>query len=51
MKYVLFNPLSNNKCGEKRLKEVEPLIKGEFKSVSLINLNLKEFVASLNEED
>lgn len=51
MKYVLFNPLSNNKCGEKRLKEVEPLIKEEFKSVSLINLNLKEFVASLNEED
>ncbi len=51
MKYVLFNPLSNNKRGEQRLKEVESLIKGEFKSVSLINLNLKEFVTSLKEDE
>ncbi len=51
MKYILFNPLSNNKRGEQRVKEIEPLIKEEHKIVNLIDLDLKNFVSTLKEED
>lgn len=51
MKYVLFNPLAHNKDIQGTLDKVNELIKEKKELISLINLDLKDFVSSLKEDD
>lgn len=51
MKYILYNPLSDNFKGEKYLEKVDSLVDGEKSIQSLININLKDFIKSINKED
>ncbi|MCI7402138.1 MAG: diacylglycerol kinase family protein [Christensenella sp.] len=52
MKYILYNPLSNNGKGELALKQLQEIYKDEeVTEQSIINLDLKSFVSSLKEDD
>lgn len=50
MKYVLFNPLSNNKHGKDCLKDVLELIKEENEIKSLLDLDKKDFFQTLTKK-
>ena len=47
MKYILFNPLANNKQGEKTVKEIESKLKDNYTTKSLIDISIKDFFSSL----
>ena len=49
MKYILFNPLANNKQGEKPVKEIESKLKDNYTTKSLIDISIKDFFSSLKE--
>lgn len=53
MIYILYNPLSNNKCGENAVKELENLFSGkEIKKQNVISLkDAKAFFDKLTPED
>ena len=51
MKYILFNPLANNKQGEKPVKEIESKLKDNYTTKSLIDISIKDFFSSLKEDD
>ena len=51
MKYILYNPLSNNNKGEEVVKEVESKIEGKYEIINLLNLNMKEFISKLASKD
>lgn len=51
MKYILFNPLSNNNHGEETLKDLLLKLEGEYETKSVISLDYKALVKSLNKDD
>ena len=51
MKYILYNPLSNNKRGEITLNEVKEKIKGKYECINVISLDAKAFMQSLASKD
>lgn len=52
MKYVLFNPLSNNRKGQEGVEELVKLFDGaKYEEKSLLELDKKAFEASLTKED
>lgn len=51
MKYILYNPLSNNKKGEKTLEEAKAKIKGKCECINVIGLDTKTFMENLSSND
>ncbi len=54
MNYILFNPKANNNAGEKNVEVITEKLKHRFndlKSISLIDLDVKNFMLSLKNED
>ena len=51
MKYLLYNPLSNNKRGEKTVEEAKTKLKGKCEVINLIGLDAKSFMENLSSND
>jgi len=51
MKYILYNPLSNNKRGEITLNEVKEKIKGKHECFDLTKTDAKTFMENLSSKD
>ena len=51
MKYLLYNPLSNNKRGEKTVEEARAKLKGKCEVINLVGLDSKTFMENLSSQD
>lgn len=51
MKYILVNPLSNNKKGEDALDKVLDILQEEVEVLKITHINLIDFVSKLKEND
>ena len=51
MKYILVNPLSNNKKGEDALDKVLDILQEEVEVLKITNINLVDFVSKLSSSD
>ena len=51
MKYLLYNPLSNNKRGEKIVNEAKEKIRGKTEVINLLGLDVKTFMSNLSSND
>ena len=51
MKYVLVNPLSNNRHGKEAVEKVLELVKDEKEVIDITEIDLKEFVTKLKKTD
>ena len=51
MKYILYNPLANNKKGEQVVEEVKEKLKGKYECINLIGLDAKSFMENLSSND
>lgn len=51
MKYVLVNPLSNNRHGKEAVEKVLELVKDEKEVIDITEIDLKEFVTKLKKLD
>ena len=51
MKYILYNPLSNNKRGEITLNEVKEKVKGKYECFDLTKIDSKVFMENLSSKD
>lgn len=51
MKYILVNPLANNKRGGEALNQVLEIVKEETTVLKITHINLVDFVSKLNEGD
>ena len=51
MKYVLVNPLSNNRHGKEAVEKVLELVKDENEVIDITEIDLKEFVTKLKKTD
>ena len=51
MKYVLVNPLSNNRHGKEDVEKVLELVKDEKEVIDITEIDLKEFVTKLKKTD
>lgn len=51
MKYLLVNPLSNNRHGKEAVEKVLELVKDEKEVIDITEIELKEFVAKLKKDD
>jgi diacylglycerol kinase family enzyme len=51
MKYILYNPLSNNNRGKDTLEEVKEKIKGKYECYDLTKLDAKVFMENLSSKD
>ena len=51
MKYILVNPLSNNKKGEDALDKVWDILQEEVEVLKITHINLVDFVSKLKEND
>ena len=51
MKYILFNPFSNNKRGSESAKEVKEKLNSKCECISVIGLDMKAFMESLASKD
>ena len=51
MKYILVNPLSNNKKGEDALDKVLDILQEEVEVLKITHINLVDFVSKLKEND
>lgn len=51
MKYVLVNPLSNNRHGKEAVEKVLELVKDEKEVIDVTEIDLKEFVTKLKKTD
>ena len=51
MKYILVNPLSNNKKGEEALDKVLDILQEEVEVLKITHINLVDFISKLKEHD